>query len=603
MQVSGKGGFVRLTNSWLENNRSRIGYGVFAFLFASAPLYFFSNWDKFGTNKSPFQWFGERGWKWRLIPTAIIWFVVCALLALFVYWLLGGLSRWVERRRAPKLEILFEDRPPFAINKGPSPLGIFYKKRLVAVKSSTGGKVSLKIPELTIPLGTFPNVHLRPIENQADELEPDELGYWEVIQMNTSDRSMKVLHKGSEEYDLGTQAQFEIVARCQGVSAAKVVTVNIVEDAKLDFRINSKDQAPELSPRKSEFLRPKDIDRSPDGKPKTLHDCFRTDFPTTLAVHQAFNMEVTDRKTGKTKWGLPIEMELLADYQAKSQFLAFYIPPSPEHTFDACATLAHTYKTNIENLKKNLIIDGGVRNEMTSWDELNFTGRIYIYHETYLSVGDKKRLTGIYDKEQLSVFFRGPEIMLERTNPTILTSGTAQPPELPSFDNSQKGDQHMDIATATALISAATSAVNLFDKVAGQVVRFISKTPEMPGPPKEFQFTVGGGNGELQVQAHGRVIQTITGADLKHLPPDYYSHIQTLEASLKRNYAVWKQVYPHRDDGDLVTNAKVHNQLSDLALKMKDDLAGIIDFLQRIGVQLDDHYMIYRDVIQRYDGV
>jgi hypothetical protein len=160
----------------------------------------------------------------------------------------------------------------------------------------------------------------------------------------------------------------------------------------------------------------------------------------------------------------------------------------------------------------------------------------------------------------------------------------------------------MDIATATALITATTSAVNLFDKVAGQVVRFIRKTPEQPGPPKEFSFTVGGHKGELQVQAHGRVIQTITGEDLKHLPAEYYSHIQTMEDSIKRYYSVWKQVYPHRDDGDLLTNAKVHNQLSDLALKMRDDLAGIIDFLQSIGVHLDDHYMIYRDVIKRYAG-
>lgn len=76
----------------------------------------------------------------------------------------------------------------------------------------------------------------------------------------------------------------------------------------------------------------------------------------------------------------------------------------------------------------------------------------------------------------------------------------------------------------------------------------------------------------------------------------------TMEESVRRYYDVWKQVYPHRDDGDLISNAKVQNQLRDLALKMKDDLAGIVDFLQSIGVQLDDHYMIYRDVIRRYSG-
>jgi hypothetical protein len=164
------------------------------------------------------------------------------------------------------------------------------------------------------------------------------------------------------------------------------------------------------------------------------------------------------------------------------------------------------------------------------------------------------------------------------------------------------GEIDMDIATATGVITTATAAVNLFDKVADQLVRFIRKEPTPPGPPKEHQFKIDGAGSELKVEAHGQTIQVLRGEDLKNLPEDYYRHITTLEASVRRYYDVWEQVYPHRDDGDLVTNAKINNQLRDLALKMKDDLAGIIDFLQSIGVQLDDHYMIYRDVIRRYSG-
>lgn len=160
----------------------------------------------------------------------------------------------------------------------------------------------------------------------------------------------------------------------------------------------------------------------------------------------------------------------------------------------------------------------------------------------------------------------------------------------------------MDLVTAGAVITTATAAVNLFDKVAGQVVRFISRTSEPPGPPKEFNFQVGGSGNELEVRTHGRVIQVIRVEELKNLPADFLEHIQTYERAVKRNYDIWKQVYPHRDDGSLIENAKINNQLNDLALRMKDDLTGIIDFLQSIGVQLDDHYLIYRDVIRRYDG-
>jgi uncharacterized protein YeeX (DUF496 family) len=160
----------------------------------------------------------------------------------------------------------------------------------------------------------------------------------------------------------------------------------------------------------------------------------------------------------------------------------------------------------------------------------------------------------------------------------------------------------MDLATATAVITTASAAVSLFDKVAGQIVRFINKTPELPGMPKDYKRNIRGVGEELQVEENGKVIQTITGADLLNLPSDYLEHIRTYERSVKQYYDVWKQVYPHRDDGSLIENAKVHIQLRDLALKMKADLAAIIDFLQSIGVWLDDHYMNYRDVIKRYEG-
>lgn len=160
----------------------------------------------------------------------------------------------------------------------------------------------------------------------------------------------------------------------------------------------------------------------------------------------------------------------------------------------------------------------------------------------------------------------------------------------------------MDLTMATALISTATAAVNLFDKTADQVVRFIRKGAPPIGPDKEHRMQIKSEGPELQVQSHGQTIQVIRGEDLEHLPADYYRHIKTLEASVRRYYDVWGQVYPHRDDGDLIANAKINNQLRDMALKMKDDLTGILDFLKAIGVQLDDHYLIYRDVIARYDG-
>jgi len=158
----------------------------------------------------------------------------------------------------------------------------------------------------------------------------------------------------------------------------------------------------------------------------------------------------------------------------------------------------------------------------------------------------------------------------------------------------------MDITTATAVLTLAGKAIDLFDKFAGQVGRFITKKAE-PAQPKEYRYKVDGKNGALQVSRDGRNLQTITAHDLAKLPPDQLDHIRVLEKSMERHYNLWKSVYPKRNDSaDPMVNAKVEQQLRDLVLEMKGDLTGIIDFLQSLGVYLDDHYVMMRNVIDRY---
>jgi len=53
--------------------------------------------------------------------------------------------------------------------------------------------------------------------------------------MNSQDNSIKLVHIGNSEYKLGTQAQFEIVARCAGAIARKIVTTRIDEKKIFTF--------------------------------------------------------------------------------------------------------------------------------------------------------------------------------------------------------------------------------------------------------------------------------------------------------------------------------------------------------------------------------
>ena len=52
-----------------------------------------------------------------------------------------------------------------------------------------------------------------------------------------------------------------------------------------------------------------------------------------------------------------------------------------------------------------------------TWDELSFSGRIYVYHETRLLPARLKTLKEEYEKLDLSPKFRGWEYLIMRNSP------------------------------------------------------------------------------------------------------------------------------------------------------------------------------------------
>jgi len=136
-----------------------------------------------------------------------------------------------------ELEITFEPRSPF-ISDTVGNSGIQYKTRTVAVTSPVAGKTSLKIPMLSIGKANYPNVYLRPIPDQPDELEAGETGYWYVVQMNTHENEIRLMRKGNEKYSLGTATQFVVEARCKDLVTRKLVTARI-ESNDLQFQLHN----------------------------------------------------------------------------------------------------------------------------------------------------------------------------------------------------------------------------------------------------------------------------------------------------------------------------------------------------------------------------
>jgi hypothetical protein len=155
----------------------------------------------------------------------------------------------------------------------------------------------------------------------------------------------------------------------------------------------------------------------------------------------------------------------------------------------------------------------------------------------------------------------------------------------------------IDLALATAAITAATAGVGLIDKIADQIDRFLTKKPE-PEVPPQHRLKIERDGDAIVSRYHGQESQRITAADLQKLPEAELRHIKVFEQSMENHYAVWEAVHPQQALAvDPVAKAKIDLQLKGIIRDMKRDLNGILGFLERIGLNLDDHYMHIRDLV------
>ena len=143
---------------------------------------------------------------------------------------------------------------------------------------------------------------------------------------------------------------------------------------------------------------------------------FRTDFPNVLTLHKLMPLTLQSQKPPETKTNVNVEAELLIDHAAKSEFIAFYIPDTPL-TFDVCDAIAQMYKVAF-TIKEGIAVEGGFRGErLTSLKELQFTKRIYIYHENPLLTEQKDKIEKLFKRKKLSLILRGSDYAFDRNNP------------------------------------------------------------------------------------------------------------------------------------------------------------------------------------------
>ena len=146
----------------------------------------------------------------------------------------------------------------------------------------------------------------------------------------------------------------------------------------------------------------------------TLYDLFLTDFAElesgTMVDFGNFNLT-----NSVTKKSTIVGYEVIDQLGPSTRFLAFYIRPSSE-TVGLATAISYRYQIALDSwIQKGTFStqNPGDSEQMTS-KTLTFTKRIYIYHETYIPLLDKVKISDSFRARGLSVILRSSDYLTSK---------------------------------------------------------------------------------------------------------------------------------------------------------------------------------------------
>lgn len=148
--------------------------------------------------------------------------------------------------------------------------------------------------------------------------------------------------------------------------------------------------------------------RHTEEKPPTLTTLFKSDFSVLKLTRD--NTITCPNGTVRA-----IKQQVYLDFDAKVDYVGFLIlgsgnPTDSEDTFQIGKLLSDHVQDTL-NLAKDHIATDLSFGRGTASTELAFSGRVFIYHEDFLSVEQRAELTNIYRSKNCSVEFRGPDYL------------------------------------------------------------------------------------------------------------------------------------------------------------------------------------------------
>ena len=144
---------------------------------------------------------------------------------------------------------------------------------------------------------------------------------------------------------------------------------------------------------------------------------FKTDFSNYLTANRKVGIRIfPDVSKPEEKQDYELEFRLHCDFESLTKFISAYLPSSTfPNASPICKVVAEQINEISNLLSKGVIVAASRYDDrMTKIDDLKFTGRVYIYHDTYLSDDEKDELRLFYKQKNLDPRFRGSNYLAKR---------------------------------------------------------------------------------------------------------------------------------------------------------------------------------------------
>jgi hypothetical protein len=163
----------------------------------------------------------------------------------------------------------------------------------------------------------------------------------------------------------------------------------------------------------------------------------------------------------------------------------------------------------------------------------------------------------------------------------------------------------IDLTTAAVIAKMASDAVGAFDKVfRGYIDVVKKKEPNAQHlPPPDFAYVDNPREKAFVAQSRrtGEAYQTVTYEQLREkLNEGDRQYIETLTRAMENYQRQWNAAFEQRSMASGMEIGRLDSQLEYLAQQMADPLIRVLEFVEKMGLCLDDHYHMARMITQQY---